>query len=262
LVRRHPRFGYRRIHALLRRDGWRINRKRVHRLWKLKGYKVPKKTVKRRRLGISDNGVQRRRATHINDVWCWDFVHDRDERGLPLKWLVIEDEFTREGLALEVARSIKAEDVLDVLSQLMLIRGAPNHIRSDNGPEFIANAIRTFLKQANVSTLYIEPGAPWQNAYAESFNSRLRDELLNMEMFADVREARSLAEWWRSEYNHRRPHSSLDYATPAEFAKMMETDAAGCSGSGSHADAQSGAAPRPSAQHAMEEESTLTRAGT
>jgi transposase InsO family protein len=124
-----------------------------------------------------------------------------------LKWLVIEDEFTREGLALEVARSIKAEDVLDVLSQLMLIRGAPNHIRSDNGPEFIAKAIRAFLADANVSTLYIEPGAPWQNAYAESFNSRLRDELLNAELFADVREARSLAEWWRNEYNHRRPPS-------------------------------------------------------
>ena len=221
LVRRYPRFGYRRIHALLRREGWRINRKRVHRLWKVKGYKVPQKTKKKRRLGISENGITRHRATSINDVWCWDFIHDRDEKGRPLKWLVIEDEFTREGLALEVARSIKAEDVLDVLSQLMLIRGAPGSIRSDNGPEFIARAIRRFLEQASVETLYIKPGSPWQNAYAESFNSRLRDELLSQELFADLAEAKALSVWWKNEYNHRRPHSSLGYRTPAEFAASL-----------------------------------------
>jgi transposase InsO family protein len=157
----------------------------------------------------------------MNDVWAWDFVHDRDERGRPLKWLVIEDEFTREGLALEVARSIKATDVLEVLSQLILIRGAPRHIRSDNGPEFIAAAIRRFLSQTNVGTLYIEPGAPWQNGYAESFNARLRDELLSQEVFADVKEASALSVWWKNEYNHRRPHSSLGYRTPAEFAATL-----------------------------------------
>lgn len=218
LVQRHPRYGYRRIWALLRAEGWRMNRKRVYRLWKTKGYKVPRKQVKRRRVGISANGIVRHRATGINDIWCWDFVHDRDEKGRALKWLMIEDEFTREGLALEVARSIKAEDVLDVLSELMAIRGAPQHIRSDNGPEFIARSIRRFLAQAGVQTLYIEPGAPWQNGYAESFNSRLRDELLSQEMFADVKEAASLADHWRNHYNHRRPHSSLGYMTPAAFA--------------------------------------------
>jgi len=141
LVRRHPRFGYRRIHALLRREGWRVNRKRIHRLWRQEGYRVPQKRCKKRRLGVSEHGIMRQRAEGMNDVWAWDFIHDVDERGRPLKWLVIEDEFTREGLALEVARSIKAEDVLDELSQLMLIRGRPRHIRSDNGPEFIAQAV-------------------------------------------------------------------------------------------------------------------------
>jgi putative transposase len=221
LVQRHPRYGYRRIWALLRGEGWRVNRKRVHRLWQAKGYKVRQLKRKKRRLGISDHGIVRRRATGINDVWCWDFVHDRDEKGRTLKWLMIEDEFTREGLALEAGRSIKAEDVLDVLSELMAIRGAPRHLRSDNGPEFIAQAIRRFCEQAGVETLYIEPGSPWQNGYAESFNSRLRDELLNQEMFTDLAEAQALADWWRNEYNHRRPHSSLGYVTPAAFAASL-----------------------------------------
>lgn len=221
LVQRHPRYGYRRIWVLLRAERWRVNRKRVYRLWKTKGYKVSVKQVKKRRLGTSGGGIVRHRATGINDVWCWDFVHDRDEKGRALKWLMIEDEFTREGLALEVARSIKAEDVLNVLSEVMAIRGAPQHIRSDNGPEFIARSIRQFLQQAGVQTLYIEPGAPWQNGYAESFNSRLRDELLNQELFADVKEAGSLADHWRNDYNHRRPHSSLDYMTPAAFAASL-----------------------------------------
>ena len=218
LVRRWPRFGYRRIHALLRGEGWRINRKRVHRLWRKEGFKVPRKTRKKRRLGVSDNGIVRHRATGINDVWCWDFIHDRDERGRVLRWLIIEDEFTREGLALEVERSMKAADVIDVLAQVMLIRGVPRHIRSDNGPEFIAKAIRGYLQRAEVTTLYIEPGAPWQNGFAESFGGRFRDELLNCELFADLREAKGLSAWWRGEYNHRRPHSSLGYQTPARFA--------------------------------------------
>ena len=148
-------------------------------------------------------------------------MHDRDEQGRPLKWLVIEDEFTREGLALEVERSIKAEDVLDVLRELFLARGVPRHIRSDNGPEFIARAIRDCLEAAGVATLYIEPGAPWQNGYAESFNSRFRDELLNAELFADLGEAKMLSNMWRNDYNHRRPHSSLGYRTPAEYAATL-----------------------------------------
>jgi transposase InsO family protein len=163
----------------------------------------------------------RRKAQAMNDVWCWDFIHDRDERGRVLRWLVIEDEFTREGLAVQVRRSFKAQDVLDVLAELMLIRGVPRHIRSDNGPEFIAQAIREFLAQTGVSTLYIEPGAPWQNAYAESFNSRFRDELLSQESFADLAEARQVSEWWQNHYNHRRPHSSLGYQPPARFAASL-----------------------------------------
>lgn len=221
LVRCWPRFGYRRVWAMLRREGFRINRKRVYRLWKREGFKVPIKQLKKRRLGCSENGIIRRRAQGINDVWCWDFIHDRDEKGRALKWLLIEDEFTREGLALEVQRSMTAADVIDVLAQLFLIRGLPGHIRSDNGPEFIAAAIRRYLEQAGVETLYIEPGAPWENGYAESFGGRVRDEFLNAELFADLREAKGLSGWWKNQYNHRRPHSSLGYQTPAEFAASV-----------------------------------------
>ncbi len=186
LVCQHPCYGYRMIHALLVADGFKAGRDRVYRLWRAHGYGVKRKPRKKRRLGVSENGIIRRKAESINDVWCWDFIHDRDERGRVLRWRVIEDEFTREGLAVQVRRSFKARDVLDVLSELMLIRGVPGHIRSDNGPEFIAEAIRHFLQQTGVATLYIEPGAPWQNGYAESFNSRFRTELLNQESFANL----------------------------------------------------------------------------
>ena len=221
LVCRHPSYGYRTIHALLVADGFVVGRDRVYRLWQGHGYNARKERVKKRRLGVSENGIMRRKAESINDVWCWDFIHDRDERGRVLRWLVIEDEFTREGLAVEARRSFKAGDVLDVLSELMLIRGAPRHIRSDNGPELIARAIRRFLSQAGIETLYIEPGAPWQNAYAESFNSRFRDELLSQESFADLAEAKQVTGWWQNHYNHRRPHSSLGYQTPAAFAASL-----------------------------------------
>lgn len=221
LVCQHPGYGYRMIHGMLVLDGWKIGRDRVYRLWRNHGYGVKKKPVKKRRLGVSENGIMRQKAESMNDVWCWDFIHDRDERGRVLRWLVIEDEFTREGLAVEVRRSFKAADVLDVLSELMLIRGVPRHIRSDNGPEFIAQAIQRFLEQTGVATLYIEPGAPWQNAYAESFNSRFRDELLSRESFADLAEAGQVSDWWRNHYNHRRPHSSLSYQPPAKFAASL-----------------------------------------
>ena len=218
LVCQHPTYGYRMIHGLLLADGYRIGRDRLYRLWREHGYGVKQKPVKKRRLGISANGIMRRKAESINEVWCWDFIHDRDERGRVLRWLVIEDEFTREGLAVEARRSFKARDVLNVLSELMLIRGVPGHIRSDNGPEFIAKSIRRFLKQTGVETLYIEPGAPWQNGYAESFNSRFRAELLSQESFAGLAEARQVSGWWQNHYNHRRPHSSLGYEPPAQFA--------------------------------------------
>jgi transposase InsO family protein len=221
LVCQHSGYGYRMIHGMLVLDGWRIGRDRVYRLWRNHGYGVKKKSVKKRRLGVSGNGIMRQKAESMNDVWCWDFIHDRDERGRVLRWLVIEDEFTREGLAVEVRRSFKAADVLDVLSELMLIRGVPRHIRSDNGPEFIAQAIQRFLAQTGVATLYIEPGSPWQNAYAESFNSRFRDELLSRESFADLAEAKQVSDWWKNHYNHRRPHSSLNYQPPAAFAASL-----------------------------------------
>jgi len=248
LVRRHPRFGYRRIHALLRRLGLRINRKRAWRLWKQEGLKVPQKQVKKRRLGVSVNGIERRGAEHIDHVWAWDFIHDRDEKGRAIKTLSIVDEHTRECLALEVGRSFKAVDVLDVLRELFVIRGVPEHIRSDNGPEFIARAIRVFLGKAGVNTLYIEPGAPWQNGYAESFHSKLRDELLDAEMFADLAEAKSLAGSWKNDYNHRRPHSSLGYVTPAAFAASLRPAPVGAPP----------LPPQPSAIHP----STLITAGT
>jgi transposase InsO family protein len=248
LVRRHPRYGYRRIHALLRRWGFRINRKRVWRLWKQEGLKVPQKQGKKRRLGTSGGGIERHGAERMDHVWAWDFIHDRDEKGRAIKTLSIVDEHTRECLALEVGRSFKAVDVLDVLRELFVVRGVPEHIRSDNGPEFIAQAIRRFLAAAEVGTLYIEPGAPWQNGYAESFHSRLRDELLDAEVFADVAEAKSLAARWKNDYNHRRPHSSLGYVTPAEFAASLRP-------------APVGAPPLPP-QPSAHQPSTLTTSGT
>jgi transposase InsO family protein len=238
--------------AILRAEGWRVNRKRIYRLWNREGFRVPQKQRKRRRLGSSASSIVRCRPQHKDHVWCWDFIHDRDERGRPLKWLSIVDEFTRECLVLEVARSIRAEDVIDVVRELFLIRGRPEHLRGDNGPEFIAAELRRWLDRAEVRPLYIAPGSPWENGYAESFHGRLRDELLNAESFADVHEAKALAERWKNEYNHRRPHSSLGYVTPAAFAATL-------------AETPVGAAPLPPFQPAREgnhEGQTLIAAGT
>ncbi len=218
LVRERPRYGYRFMTAILRREGWRVNYKRVYRVWHREGFQVPKKQRKKRRLGSSAGSCIRRRAEHPDHVWAWDFVFDRTANGRSIKWLSIVDEYTRECLALEVDRGLTSESVLDVLRDLFVIRGVPKFIRSDNGPEFIAQAIRKFLSLAGVGALYIEPGSPWQNGYAESFHSRLRSELLDAEIFENVREAQSLASSWRSDYNHYRPHSSLQYQTPAQFA--------------------------------------------
>jgi len=218
LVRVHPRYGYRRIWALLRGEGWRVNRKRVHRLWRREGFKVPRRQHKKRRLGHAGNGILRHRPMYKNHVWTWDFIHDRDEHGRPLKWFSLVDEFTRECLALEVARGLTARAVIDIVAQVVLIRGAPEHIRSDNGPEFIALAMRSYLEAAKIGTLYIAPGSPWENGYVESFHGKLRDELLNVELFADLREARALGAAWQNHYNHRRPHSAVGYLTPATFA--------------------------------------------
>jgi len=220
LVRQHPRFGYRRIWALLRREGWRVNRKRVWRLWRQQGLKVPRRQRKKRRLGSGANSCVRRPAGHKDHVWAWDFLHDRSSDGGPLKWFTLVDEYTREGLALEVGRGMTAQGVCAVLAEVVRRRGAPGHVRSDNGPEFIAKAIRSWMAAAGLGTLYIEPGAPWENGYAESFNSKVRDELLNAEEFASLLEARVLGREWKRAYNHERPHSSLGYRTPAEFGAL------------------------------------------
>jgi transposase InsO family protein len=220
LVREHPRFGYRRIWALLRREGWRVNRKRVHRLRRQQGLKVPRKQRKKRRLGSSANSCVRRPAEHKDHVWAWDFLHDRTSDGRPLKWFTLADEHARECLALEVERGMTAKAVSAVLARGVRQRGAPLHIRSDNGPEFIAKAIRAWMSGAGLETLYIEPGAPWENGYAESFNGKVRDELLNAEEFGSVLEAQVLAKGWRRDCNHVRPHSSLGHRTPAEFGEM------------------------------------------
>jgi len=218
LSRTHPRYGYRRITALLRAEGWPVNRKRVGRLWRQEGLKVPVKQRKRRRLGISENSCTRRRAEQINQVWSYDFLMDRTEDGRRLKVLVVVDEFTRESLAIEVARHLTAADVIETLAYLFAVRGVPQYLRSDNGPEFIAQAIQAWLASSGAETLYVAPGSPWENAYIESFNSRFRDELLNAESFACLQEAQVLVEAYRGEYNHHRPHSSLGYVSPASFA--------------------------------------------
>ena len=225
LVRRHPRYGYRRVWALLAGEGWRVHVKRVERLWRREGLKVPRKARKRRRLGCSESACHRRRPERMNDVWCWDFVFDRTSGGTTLKWLSVVDEFTRECLALKVDRSITAEDAIDTLAELLAARGVPRHVRSDNGPEFIARAIRRWLAQVEVGTLYIAPGAPWENGYAESFHSKLRDEFLATEVFGGLREARILTAAWRRDDNEVRPHSSLGYRTPAAFAAACAASA-------------------------------------
>jgi putative transposase len=218
LVRQYPRYGYRMIGAKLAQEGWRVNLKKIYRLWGQQGFKVPRKTRKKRRLGHSGNSCVSRRAEHPDHVWTLDFIHDRTTGGQPLKWFAITDEYTRECLALEVDRGVTADRVVDILTNLFLTRGVPRHIRSDNGPEFIATAIRRHGQQAGLEMLYIEPGSPWENGFAESFFSRLRDELLNCEEFANLAEARWFAKRRQEEHNHERPHSSLGYQTPAEFA--------------------------------------------
>jgi transposase InsO family protein len=253
LVRQHPRYGYRFITAKLRQEGWQVNFKRIYRLWRREGFKVPRKTRKRRRLGHSGNSCVRRRAEHKDHVWAWDFIQDRTATGQPLKWLAITDEYTRECLALEVDRSITSDRVLDVLTNLFLTRGVPKHIRSDNGPEFIAKAIRGHSKRAGLEMLYIEPGAPWENGYAESFFSRLRDELLNVEEFMNLAEARWFARRRKEEHNEERPHSSLGYQTPSQFAAGLPASAPAAAGPTLQ---REGRLPRP--EVAISTQSTLS----
>ena len=218
LTTRFGRYGYRRITALLKQEGWRVNHKRVERLWRQEGLKVPVKQPKRGRLWLADASIVRRRAERPDHVWSYDFVFDRTADGKPLRMLTVVDEYTRECLAIEVARRLNSQSVLALLADLFVTRGVPEHIRSDNGPEFTARAVRRGLGRVGVQTLFIEPGSPWENGYIESFNGKLRDECLNLERFDTLLEAQVLVERWRSEYNHVRPHSSLGYRPPAPEA--------------------------------------------
>jgi transposase InsO family protein len=215
LATKYGRYGYRRITALLHDSGWQVNHKRVERIWRQEGLKVPKKQPKRGRLWLNDGSCVRLRPIHRNHVWSYDFVMDRTHDGRPIKILTLIDEYSRQCLALVVDRSIKSDDVLHTLSNLFLIYGIPENIRSDNGPEFTAKAVRRWLQRIGVKTAFIEPGSPWENGYNESFNGKLRDEVLNREIFYNLKEAKVLIENWRKEYNTVRPHSSLGYRPPA-----------------------------------------------
>jgi len=215
LTTSYGRYGYRRVTELLHREGWRVNHKRVERIWRAEGLKVPQRQRLRRRLWLNDGSCVRLRPERRNHVWSYDFVSGRTSDGLPLRILTILDEYTRECLAIDVGRKFTSEDVLDRLTELFVSRGVPAHIRSDNGPEFTARAVRAWLSRLGVKTLYIEPGSPWENGYIESFNGKLRDEFLNRELLDTLLEARVLTARWRREYNTVRPHSALNYRPPA-----------------------------------------------
>ena len=215
LARQYGRYGYRRVAALLRDAGWHVNDKRVERLWQREGLKVPPKQPKRGRLWLNDGSCVRLRAEHPNHVWSYDFVHHRTDDGRVFRTLNLLDEFSRECLAIRVRRKLNSTDVIDVLTDLFILRGIPAYIRSDNGPEFVAEAVRKWINAVGAKTAYIEPGSPWENGYVESFNARLRDELLNGEIFYSLKEAQIIIEQWRQHYNTKRPHSALGYKPPA-----------------------------------------------
>ena len=214
LAIRFGRYGYRRITALLRDQGWQVNHKRVERIWRREGLKVPMKQPKRGRLWLNDGSCIRLRPERKGHVWAYDFVACRTEDGRAVRMLTVIDEYTRECLAIRVARRIRSDDVIHTLTELFVINGAPEHIRSDNGPEFTSKMVRGWLERVGVKTLFIEPGSPWENGYNESFNGKLRDELLNREIFYSLREVQILTERWRREYNTIRPNSSLGYRPP------------------------------------------------
>jgi transposase InsO family protein len=215
LAWQYGRFGYRRIAILLREAGWWVNDKRVERLWKREGLKVPQKQPKKSRLWLNDGSCIRLRPAYVNHVWSYDFVHHRTEDGRAFRTLNVLDEFSRECLAIRVKRKLNSIDVIDVLVDLFILRGIPAYIRSDNGPEFVAEAVQRWINAVGAKTAYIEPGSPWENGYCESFNARFRDELLNGEIFYSLKEAQIIIEQWRRFYNTKRPHSALSYRPPA-----------------------------------------------
>jgi len=214
LAKDYGRYGYRRITALLKQQGWQVNHKRVERLWRREGLKVPQKQPKRRRLWFNDGSCIRLKPLYKNHVWSYDFVFDRTSDRKVIKMLNVLDEYSRECLSIYVDRKLTSIEVLHKLSELFIIHGVPDYIRSDNGSEFIAKELRKWLKRVGVKTAYIEPGSPWENGYIESFNGKLRDELLNGEIFDTILEARVLTEMWRNHYNKIRPHSSLNFSPP------------------------------------------------
>ena len=223
LATQYGRYGYRRITALLRQEEWQVNHKKIERIWRKEGLKVPKKQPKRRRLWLNDGSCIRLRPEHKDHVWSYDFVMARTAEGKAFRMLNIIDEYSRECLAILVKRRITSQDVIDRLFELFILRGIPEHIRSDNGPEFTAKEVRKWLARLGVKTLFIEPGSPWENGYIESFNGKLRDELLNPEIFTTLTEAKVLIEQWRREYNQVRPHSSLGYRPPAPETRIPVT---------------------------------------
>ena len=217
------RYGYRRVTALLRQEGWRVNHKRVERIWRREGLKVPAKQPKRGRLWLSNGSIVRLRPERRNHAWAYDFVAMRTYDGRPVRLLNVIDEYTRECLTIKVERHIPAGVVVECLGELFLEHGVPEHVRSDNGPEFTAKAVRRWIDQVGAKTLFIAPGSPWENGYIESFNGKLRDQLLNGEVFYTLEEVRVVTELWRRHYNHYRPHSALGYRPPAPEAILTST---------------------------------------
>ncbi len=215
LAAQYGRYGYRMITGLLGQEGWQVSRSRVERIWKQEGLKVPQKQPKRGRLWLADGSCVRLRPLHRNHVWSWDFVMDLTDDGRAIKMLTLIDEHTKEALAIYPARRIRANDVIGIFADVMVERGVPEFIRSDNGPEMVAKTLRNWLARVGAKTLYIAPGSPWENGYNESFNGKLRNELLNGEIFYTLREAQVLIEQWRQHYNRVRPHSALGYRPPA-----------------------------------------------
>jgi putative transposase len=222
LASEYGRYGYRRVTALLRNEGWIVNHKRVQRIWREEGLKVPQKQPKRGRLWFNDGSVVRLRPLFPKHVWSYDFMEDRTHNSVKFRILNVIDEYTRECLAVKVARRLNAHDVVEVLTDLFIERGVPVHIRSDNGSEFIAKRVREWLERLQVRPLYIEPGSPWENGYIESFNGKMRDELLSGEIFYSLKEAQVLIEMWRKHYNTIRPHSSLGYRPPVPATVLVQ----------------------------------------
>ena len=222
LAQEYGRYGYRRVTAVLKHQGWAVGKDRVQRIWRREGLKVPQKQPKRGRLWPNDGSCIRLRPTHPQHVWSYDFVHYATDDGRSLKLLTLIDEATRECLAIRVGRCVRGPEVIETLSDAMLIHGIPEHIRSDNGPEMTSKRVRNWLQQIGVQTLFIEPGSPWENGYNESFNGKLRDECLNAEIFYSLKEAQIIIEQWRRHYNTKRPHSSLGYRPPAPETQSIQ----------------------------------------